>query len=104
MKKPMSATINVCVLSRGVGVNAAMTDSLYLAKAIIAEKHCLNTSEAISTAIENYEQDMFPRAEMFAKRTYQGLEHHFRATGGHEWAASKVKKPDGKNKDAVTAS
>ncbi|KAK4503694.1 hypothetical protein PRZ48_004609 [Zasmidium cellare] len=70
----------------GVGVNAAMADSLGLAKALIAQKTNLHTQEGISRAIEAYEQDMFPRAEVFAKRTYDGLEHHFRATGGQEWA------------------
>lgn len=70
-----------------MGVNAAMTDSLGLAEAIIAQKESLNTKEGVLRAIEAYEQDMFPRAEMFATKTYQGLEHHFSATGGQEWAA-----------------
>lgn len=64
-----------------------MTDSLGLAKAIIAQKETLHTRDGVIRAIEAYEQDMFPRAEMFAKKTHQGLEHHFRATGGQEWAA-----------------
>ncbi|KAF2169306.1 hypothetical protein M409DRAFT_20532 [Zasmidium cellare ATCC 36951] len=75
----------------GVGVNAAMADSLYLAKALITQKSNLHTQEGISRAIEAYEQDMFPRAEFFAKKTYDGLEHHFRATGGQEWS-EKFKK------------
>lgn len=81
------------MITRGVGVNAAMTDSLNLAKALIAQKSKLHTQEGISRAIEAYEQDMFPRAEFFAKKTYDGLEHHFRATGGQEWA-EKFKKRD----------
>lgn len=64
-----------------------MSDSLALAEAIIAHKESLHTKEGVLRAIEAYEQDMFPRAEFFAKKTYAGLEHHFRATGGQEWVA-----------------
>lgn len=71
-----------------------MTDSLGLAKTIIVAKHRLNQPEAISLAIEHYEQEMFPRAEMFAKKTYAGLEHHFRATGAQEWAERFTQKKE----------
>lgn len=70
----------------GVGVNAAMTDALELGRAIIA--YSKETSEkSFEAVIKDYELELFPRGERFAKQTLKGLIGHFSATGSENFAA-----------------
>jgi 2-polyprenyl-6-methoxyphenol hydroxylase-like FAD-dependent oxidoreductase len=68
----------------GVGVNVAMTDSLELSKAIVSSR---GHAEELAASVAAYETGMFKRANMYAKKTQEGLDEHFRATGCDERAA-----------------
>lgn len=68
----------------GVGVNLAMVDSLTLAKAVV---ECGNSGAHLAEAIKTYEEEMFVRAEQFARKTGKGLVNHFSAGGAEELAA-----------------
>ena len=75
----------------GVGVNVAMTDALSLARQIIQRKDSFRAKvysdyRNIQIAIQEYEKEMFPRAEQNAKKTYKGLVGHFSKDGGWELA------------------
>ncbi|KAF8857284.1 FAD/NAD(P)-binding domain-containing protein [Acephala macrosclerotiorum] len=72
----------------GVGVNAAMMDSLSLAHEII--KYVEAGSEGkLANVVKQYETDMFPRGEMFAKKTMDNMKKHFSA-GGSEHLAGRL--------------
>lgn len=62
----------------GVGVNVGMTDALLLAKGIIA---AAKGKKDVGSAIQEYEKDLFPRAEKYAKKTAWGKENHFSKDG-----------------------
>lgn len=64
----------------GVGVNAALLDSLMLARAIISHVQDSEKS-SLDQAIKRYEEDMFPRAKAFMQKTERGLIKHFSAGG-----------------------
>ena len=60
----------------GVGVNVAMEDALKLGQSIVANK------ENLSTAVRAYEDEMFTRAEVYAKETWMYLNLFFHERGG----------------------
>ena len=69
-----------------------MADALSLARQLVARKDSFRAkvftdSRNISTAIRDYEKEMFPRAQRNAEKTYKGLVGHFSETGGQEFAA-----------------
>lgn len=67
----------------GVGVNVAMEDALHLARKLIAAKDLWQTDKsAIATALQNYEAEMFVRAEEYAKQTSMYLDLFFHERGG----------------------
>ena len=72
----------------GVGVNAAMCDSLELANAIIG--FVQGGKGSLEEAIKSYEVEMFVRGEGFAKKTMRGLQGHFSA-GGCEHFVGRLK-------------
>jgi 2-polyprenyl-6-methoxyphenol hydroxylase-like FAD-dependent oxidoreductase len=72
----------------GVGVNAAMMDSLSLAQAIIKFVEP-GEGKSLSEVIKEYETEMFLRGEAFAKRTMEGLQSHFSA-GGSEHLTGRL--------------
>ena len=63
----------------GVGVNAAMADSLELANVII--RSVKSGDKALDVVVREYEEEMFVRGEAFAKKTMRGLHGHFSADG-----------------------
>jgi 2-polyprenyl-6-methoxyphenol hydroxylase-like FAD-dependent oxidoreductase len=63
----------------GVGVNAAMSDSLELANAIIG--YVEGREKSLDVVVRGYEEEMFSRGEGFAKKTVRGLHGHFSAGG-----------------------
>jgi 2-polyprenyl-6-methoxyphenol hydroxylase-like FAD-dependent oxidoreductase len=66
----------------GVGVNAAMADSLSLVNAIIGSIQ--GGEKSLDVVVRGYEEEMFVRGEGFAKKTIRGLHGHFSAGGyGH---------------------
>ncbi|KAI9730864.1 MAG: hypothetical protein M1834_005582 [Cirrosporium novae-zelandiae] len=69
----------------GVGVNAAMVDSLELAKAIISA-YPPKEETSLATAIKNYELELFLRGERFARKTMGNMQKHFSAKGSEELA------------------
>ncbi|MCJ1251882.1 hypothetical protein MMC30_009120 [Trapelia coarctata] len=69
----------------GVGVNAAMTDALELARAIIGYKEATG-AKSLATAVKDYEADLFPRGEKFAQKTLNNMNKHFTATGSEDLA------------------
>lgn len=76
----------------GVGVNVALSDALSLARQLIARKDSfkakfVSDSDNVRIAIEEYENEMCPRAKRNAEKTYKGLIGHFSKTGGQEWAS-----------------
>lgn len=63
-----------------------MTDALELGRAIVAyskETH----KKSLEAVIKDYELELFPRGEIFAKKTLKGLVGHFSATGSEDFAA-----------------
>lgn len=72
----------------GVGVNAAMMDSLSLAQAIIAFVE-QGKDESLAEGIRKYEGEIFLRGEAFAKKTMEGMQRHFSA-GGSEHLAGRL--------------
>jgi 2-polyprenyl-6-methoxyphenol hydroxylase-like FAD-dependent oxidoreductase len=62
----------------GVGVNVGMTDSLVLGKEIIA---AWNGEKRLDEALKAYEEEMWPRAEVFMKKTMKGKISHFSEHG-----------------------
>ena len=69
-----------------------MVDALSLAHQLVARKDSFRAkvftdSHNISTAVRDYEREMFPRARRNAEKTYKGLVGHFSKTGGQEFAA-----------------
>ncbi|CZR61662.1 related to tetracycline resistance protein from transposon Tn4351/Tn4400 [Phialocephala subalpina] len=71
----------------GVGVNAAMMDSLLLAQELI--KFVQSGEGKLADVVKQYETDMFPRGEMFARKTMDGMKKHFSA-GGSEHLAGRL--------------
>lgn len=69
----------------GVGVNAAMMDSLSLAEAIIASL-AEGNGKNLAHAVKDYETIMFPRGEMFAQKTMGNIKKHFGAGGSQDMA------------------
>ena len=69
----------------GVGVNAAMTDALELARAIIGYKEGSN-GKTLAAAVSAYEAELFPRGEKYAQKTARNLNKHFAANGSDEMA------------------
>jgi 2-polyprenyl-6-methoxyphenol hydroxylase-like FAD-dependent oxidoreductase len=67
----------------GVGVNVGMTDALVLGREIIA---AAKGEKELVEATRDYEKEMFPRAEMFAKETAEGKAHHFSKNGSKDFA------------------
>lgn len=67
----------------GVGVNVGMTDSLVLAREIIA---ACKGEKRLDDALQAYEKEMFPRAVKFAQKTAKGKERHFSESGSEEMA------------------
>jgi 2-polyprenyl-6-methoxyphenol hydroxylase-like FAD-dependent oxidoreductase len=67
----------------GVGVNVGMTDSLILAREIVA---AWTGEKGWDEALRAYEMEMFPRAEKNAAKTMRGKESHFSEKGGREFA------------------
>jgi 2-polyprenyl-6-methoxyphenol hydroxylase-like FAD-dependent oxidoreductase len=67
----------------GVGVNVGMTDSLILAREIVA---AWRGEKSWDEALRAYETEMFPRAEKNAAKTMKGKVNHFSETGGREFA------------------
>lgn len=64
----------------GVGVNAAMEDSLHLARNIISVKDSWQTG--LSAALQKYDANMFVRAEEYAQQTWMYLGLFFHERGG----------------------
>jgi 2-polyprenyl-6-methoxyphenol hydroxylase-like FAD-dependent oxidoreductase len=67
----------------GVGVNVGMTDSLVLAKEIIAVS---KGEKSLDDAVQAYEKEMFPRAQANAEKTAWGKKNHFSAGGAKMFA------------------
>ncbi|KAF2437498.1 monooxygenase [Karstenula rhodostoma CBS 690.94] len=67
----------------GVGVNVGMTDSLVLAREIIAS---CRGEKSLDEAVAAYEEELWPRARKFMEKTAKGKERHFRAGGSKEMA------------------
>lgn len=73
----------------GVGVNVGMEDALELAHAIIACKASWEDVQpfanvsGLSSAVRQYEESMFPRAEGYARETWMYLNLFFNERGGH---------------------
>jgi 2-polyprenyl-6-methoxyphenol hydroxylase-like FAD-dependent oxidoreductase len=66
----------------GVGVNAAMCDSLDLANGIVG---CVKEGKGLDVVVREYEAAMFPRGEKFAQKTMKGLKGHFSAHGNEHF-------------------
>ena len=69
----------------GVGVNAAMVDALELGRAIAGYKEAAG-EKSLTTAVEDYEAELFPRGEKFAQETFENLHTCFSATGSEDMA------------------
>ena len=69
----------------GEGVNVALHDALLLARKIISGY------EQIDHAVEEYEQEMFPRAEAFTKATWDSLQARFEKGGNDQLKARFAK-------------
>jgi len=54
----------------GEGVNSAMLDAVQLAEQII---EAVKAGKSLSNAVEEYEEDMFPRAKSIAEKTWSNL-------------------------------
>jgi 2-polyprenyl-6-methoxyphenol hydroxylase-like FAD-dependent oxidoreductase len=54
----------------GAGVNVAMEDALFLARSLIKHR---GSDAMLTRALQDYESNMFPRAEDSAAMTYQNL-------------------------------
>jgi 2-polyprenyl-6-methoxyphenol hydroxylase-like FAD-dependent oxidoreductase len=67
----------------GVGVNVGMTDALVLGREIIA---AAKGEKGLAEATRDYEKEMFPRAEMFAKKTAKGKLNAFSKDGSKNFA------------------
>jgi 2-polyprenyl-6-methoxyphenol hydroxylase-like FAD-dependent oxidoreductase len=67
----------------GVGVNAAMCDSLALAKSIIG--FVKNGEASLDAAVRAYEEELFVRGEGFAQKTMRGLKGHFSSVGSEHF-------------------
>lgn len=67
----------------GVGVNVGMTDSLVLAKEIIA---AYNGEKSLDEALQSYEKEMYPRAEKYMRKTERNKVKHFSAGGAQQMA------------------
>ncbi|KAI0423636.1 monooxygenase [Xylaria sp. FL1042] len=73
----------------GVGVNVAMEDALQLAQCLVTCKDVCAKAAAkmhehhLSDAVRKYEEDMFVRAEAYAKETWMYLNLFFHVRGGH---------------------
>lgn len=67
----------------GVGVNVGMTDSLVLAKEIVAVS---KGEKCLDEAVQAYEKEMFPRAQKNAEKTAWGKKNHFSAGGAKMFA------------------
>ncbi|KAF2467416.1 FAD/NAD(P)-binding domain-containing protein [Lindgomyces ingoldianus] len=68
----------------GVGVNVSMFDALELSKAIVA---AWNGQKGLDEAVQEYEKELFPRAEMFMKKTEKNKRDHFSEDGTRRLAA-----------------
>ena len=64
----------------GVGVNVAMEDALKLGRSIVTNKQASSFNR--SAAISAYEDEMFARAEVYAKETWMYLNLFFHERGG----------------------
>ncbi|KAF7846031.1 hypothetical protein BT93_L5524 [Corymbia citriodora subsp. variegata] len=64
----------------GVGVNAAMADALELARGLIKYTKAKGAGSLAGT-LKTYEDELFPRGEMFAQKTVNNMEKHFSADG-----------------------
>jgi 2-polyprenyl-6-methoxyphenol hydroxylase-like FAD-dependent oxidoreductase len=67
----------------GVGVNVGMTDSLSLAREIIA---ACKGEKKLDDAVVAYEKEMFPRAEKNMRKTLGGKHNHFHENGSRMFA------------------
>lgn len=67
----------------GVGVNVGMTDALILAREIVA---ATKGEKDVGKAIWEYEMEMWPRAEKYARKTAWGKENSFREGGSKVFA------------------
>lgn len=67
----------------GVGVNVGMTDALILGKEIVS---AWKGGKALDEAVQAYEQEMFPRAEKYMRKTEKGKQTHFSADGAKRFA------------------
>jgi 2-polyprenyl-6-methoxyphenol hydroxylase-like FAD-dependent oxidoreductase len=67
----------------GVGVNVGMTDALVLGREIIAAS---KGEKELDEAVQEYEKEMFPRAEKNMKKTDHGKHTHFSADGAKIFA------------------
>lgn len=63
-----------------------MTDALELGRAIVAYSTEIH-GKSLEAVIKDYELDLFPRGEIFARKTLKGLFGHFSATGSEDFAA-----------------
>ena len=80
----------------GVGVNLAMADALDLAKELVSRRDSLiakvfSDKHNITSAIQAFEKSMHERGEEYARKTWDGMQSHFSATGGQERAAKMRK-------------
>ncbi|ORX99879.1 hypothetical protein BCR34DRAFT_628108 [Clohesyomyces aquaticus] len=71
----------------GVGVNVGMFDALSLAKAIMA---VCGGEKTLDEAVQEYEKELFPRADIFMKKTEKNKREHF-AEGGAMKFAEKIR-------------
>lgn len=89
----------------GVGVNVGMQDSLELARGLIARKSELAGSDmsvrklSIAAVVKEYELEMFDRAEMNAKKTWE-YHHLFFNPGGAEYMVQRFAEIKAKEKEA----
>lgn len=67
----------------GVGVNAAMTDSLDLGRSIVGYTETPHEKSLVDV-IKDYDLRLFPHGERFAQRTMNSMNKHFSATGSEE--------------------
>ena len=69
----------------GVGVNAAMVDALEVGRAIVRCKESAGGMD-IASALAEYEADLFPRGEAYARETMGNMQKHFSAEGSQHLA------------------
>lgn len=67
----------------GIGVNVGMTDSLVLAREIIAS---CKGDKSLDEGVSAYEEELRPRAKKAMEKTAKGKERHFRDGGSREMA------------------